>query len=55
VARHAYLLENGHVVMEGASEALKKNPDIQDFYLGGAEARNYHEVKHYRRRKRWLA
>jgi len=55
VARHAYLLENGRVVMEGASEVLKKNPDIQDFYLGGAEARNYHEVKHYRRRKRWLA
>ena len=55
VARHAYLLENGRVVMEGASEVLKENPDIQDFYLGGAEARNYHEVKHYRRRKRWLA
>jgi branched-chain amino acid transport system ATP-binding protein len=55
VARHAYLLENGHVVMEGASAVLKKNPDIQDFYLGGAGARDYHEVKHYRRRKRWLA
>jgi len=55
VAQHAYLLENGRVVMEGPSAVLKKNPDIQDFYLGGAEARNYHEVKHYRRRKRWLA
>ncbi len=55
VAHHAYLLENGHVVMEGASDALKRNPDIKDFYLGGAGGRNYHEVKHYRRRKRWLA
>jgi branched-chain amino acid transport system ATP-binding protein len=55
VAQHAYMLENGRVVMEGASEVLKRNPDIQDFYLGGAGGRNYHEVKHYRRRKRWLA
>jgi branched-chain amino acid transport system ATP-binding protein len=55
VVHHAYLLENGRVVMEGASDVLKKNPDIKDFYLVGAGARNYHEVKHYRRRKRWLA
>jgi branched-chain amino acid transport system ATP-binding protein len=55
VVHHAYLLENGRVVMEGASDVLKKNPDIKDFYLAGAGALNYHEVKHYRRRKRWLA
>jgi branched-chain amino acid transport system ATP-binding protein len=57
VVHHAYLLENGRVVMEGASDVLKENPDIKDFYLAGvgAGARNYHEVKHYRRRKRWLA
>ena len=55
IAQRAYLLENGRVVMEGAADVLKKNPDVQDFYLGGAGGRNYHEVKHYRRRKRWLA
>ncbi|MBE3598417.1 MAG: ABC transporter ATP-binding protein [Limnochordaceae bacterium] len=50
---HAYLLENGRVVMDGPSQALKENPDIQEFYLGG-HGKSYHEVKHYRRRKRWL-
>ncbi len=55
VVDHAYLIENGHVVMSGAAATLKSNPDVQDFYLGGSERVNYHEVKHYRRRKRWLA
>ncbi|WP_099867372.1 ABC transporter ATP-binding protein [Pararhizobium haloflavum] len=55
IVRHAYLIENGHVVMSGAADVLRQNPDVQEFYLGGAGKVNYHEVKHYRRRKRWLA
>jgi branched-chain amino acid transport system ATP-binding protein len=55
VADHAYLIENGHVVMSGTAEAIKQNPDVQEFYLGGGERVDYHNVKHYRRRKRWLA
>lgn len=56
VADHAYLIENGNVVMSGSAETLKKNPDVQEFYLGGGGERvDYHNVKHYRRRKRWLA
>jgi branched-chain amino acid transport system ATP-binding protein len=53
--RHAYLIENGHVVMSGDAATLKENPDIQEFYLGGHDRVDYHNVKHYRRRKRWLA
>ena len=55
VVGRAYLIENGQVVMSGAAEVLKSNPDVQDFYLGGAGKVDYRNVKHYRRRKRWLA
>ncbi len=55
IVDHAYLIENGRIVMSGAAAALKRNPDIQEFYLGGAEHKDYRAVKHYRRRKRWLA
>ncbi|MBX6425813.1 MAG: ABC transporter ATP-binding protein [Variibacter sp.] len=55
VVTDAYLIENGRVVMSGKAEALKQNPDIQEFYLGGSGKKDYHAVKHYRRRKRWLA
>lgn len=55
VAHSAYLLEQGRVVMSGTAEVLRANPDIQDAYLGGAKQVDYHAVKHYRRRKRWLA
>lgn len=57
LADHGYVLEGGRVVLEGSSEQLRANEDIQEFYLGreaGGERRNYREVKHYRRRKRWL-
>ena len=54
VVSHGYLIENGRVVMHDNAEAMKKNPDIQEFYLGGAEGHNFHDIKHYRRRKRWL-
>jgi branched-chain amino acid transport system ATP-binding protein len=55
VVHRAYLIENGRVVMSGSSEELKRNPDIQAFYLGGAGSKDYTAVKHYRRRKRWLS
>jgi branched-chain amino acid transport system ATP-binding protein len=55
IVTDAYLIENGRIVMNGRAADLKRNPDIQEFYLGGAEHKDYHAVKHYRRRKRWLA
>jgi branched-chain amino acid transport system ATP-binding protein len=55
IVDHAYLVENGHIVMSGAASVLKENPDVQEFYLGGTGKVDYHNVKHYRRRKRWLA
>jgi branched-chain amino acid transport system ATP-binding protein len=57
LADHAYVLEGGRVVLEGTAEQLRANEDIQEFYLGhqaGGERHNYREIKHYRRRKRWL-
>ena len=55
VVSHGYLMENGRIVMHDSAEAMKKNPDIQEFYLGGAEGRDFHQIKHYSRRKRWLS
>ena len=55
VVSHGYLMENGRIVMHDTSQAMKENPDIQEFYLGGTEGgKNFHDIKHYRRRKRWL-
>jgi len=55
IVSEGYLIENGRVVMHGTAEALKSNSDIQEFYLGGGEGTNFHTVKHYSRRKRWLS
>tara|TARA_R110001599_G_scaffold150915_9_gene335142 strand:+ start:155 stop:946 length:792 start_codon:yes stop_codon:yes gene_type:complete len=55
IVSHGYLIENGRVVMHDKAEILKNNPDIQEFYLGGSEGKNFNDIKHYRRRKRWLA
>jgi branched-chain amino acid transport system ATP-binding protein len=58
VASYGYIVENGRIVMDGPVEVLRDNPDIKEFYLGLTEVgsrRNYREVKHYRRRKRWLS
>lgn len=55
IVDHAYLIDNGRIVMSGTSQALAQNPDVQEFYLGGTGRVDYHNVKHYRRRKRWLA
>lgn len=58
VARYAYVLESGRIVMDGESERLRENPDIRDFYLGltdlGAR-KSFRAVKHYKRRKRWVS
>jgi branched-chain amino acid transport system ATP-binding protein len=57
IADHGYVMENGRVVLEGPAEALKDNADIKEFYLGLTEVgarKSYRDVKHYRRRKRWL-
>ncbi|MCP5424191.1 MAG: ABC transporter ATP-binding protein [Gammaproteobacteria bacterium] len=52
-----YILENGRVVMQGSAEELSRNEDVKEFYLGlGSSGRkSFRDVKHYRRRKRWLA
>jgi branched-chain amino acid transport system ATP-binding protein len=58
VAPHAYVMENGRIVMDDTSEKLKENPDIRDFYLGLTDVggrKSFRDVKHYKRRKRWLA
>ena len=55
VAAHAYLIENGRVVMSGSAEVVKANPDVAEAYLGGNHRVDYLAVKHYRRRKRWLS
>lgn len=54
IADHAYVLENGRVVLDGTPERLLAHQDIQEFYLGGGGARrSYREVKQYRRSRRW--
>lgn len=55
VVSHGYLMENGRIVMHDCAEAMKRNPDIQEFYLGGREGQDFSEIKHYSRRKRWLS
>ena len=55
IVSRGYLIENGRVVMHDTAERLKANSDIKEFYLGGSHAKSFHDVKHYRRRKRWLS
>ena len=58
VAPYAYVMETGRIVMDDPSEKLRENEDIKDFYLGmGAkgEKKSFRDVKHYKRRKRWLS
>jgi branched-chain amino acid transport system ATP-binding protein len=56
-AKYGYILESGRVVLDGEAAALRENEDVKEFYLGiAAEGRkSFREVKHYKRRKRWLA
>jgi branched-chain amino acid transport system ATP-binding protein len=55
-ARYGYILENGRVVMDGEAKSLAENEDVKEFYLGIAEGKkkSFRDVKHYKRRKRWL-
>jgi branched-chain amino acid transport system ATP-binding protein len=58
IADTGYVMENGKIVMTGPASMLKDNEDVKEFYMGlsvGGERKSYREVKHYRRRKRWLA
>ena len=56
-ADYGYILETGRVVMDGVASELAQNEDVKEFYLGLSTAgrKSFREVKHYRRRKRWLA
>jgi branched-chain amino acid transport system ATP-binding protein len=56
-ATYGYILENGRVVLDGEAKALRENEDVKEFYLGVAEGKrkSFRDVKHYKRRKRWLA
>jgi branched-chain amino acid transport system ATP-binding protein len=56
IAEFGYVMENGSIVLEGPADALRENADIKEFYLGisSGEKKSFRDVKHYRRRKRWL-
>jgi branched-chain amino acid transport system ATP-binding protein len=57
VAHTGYIMETGKVVIDGPAEKLAADPDVREFYLGmgGGEMRSFRDVKHYKRRKRWLS
>ena len=56
-AHYGYILENGRVVLDGKADDLRQNEDVKEFFLGlsASGRKSYREVKHYKRRKRWLA
>lgn len=56
-AKYGYILESGRVVLDGEASALRENEDVKEFYLGvaGEGRKSFKDVKHYKRRKRWLA
>jgi branched-chain amino acid transport system ATP-binding protein len=58
IAHYAYIMEGGRVVLEGEPDVLRQNEDVKEFYLGLTEVgqrKSYRDVKHYKRRKRWLS
>jgi branched-chain amino acid transport system ATP-binding protein len=58
VAHHAYIMESGRIVLDGTPDELKSNADVREFYLGLTDVggrKSYRDVKHYKRRKRWLS
>ena len=59
IADYGYIMETGKVVMDGDPQKLLKDEDVQEFYLGlhgeGGERKSFRDVKHYKRRKRWLS
>jgi len=57
IADYGYVMESGKIVLDGSADKLKDNEDVKEFYLGLSglgEKRRYKDVKHYKRRKRWL-
>lgn len=57
-AQYGYIMENGKIVLDGSAERVMENEDIKEFYLGLSEVgkkKSYRNVKHYKRRKRWLS
>ena len=57
VADHGYIMEQGRIVLEGSAQELRENPDVKEFYLGLGDSgsrKSFRDVKHYKRRKRWL-
>jgi branched-chain amino acid transport system ATP-binding protein len=57
IADYGYVMENGRIVLDGTQKDLRENEDVKEFYMGLSEVgkkKSYREVKHYRRRKRWL-
>jgi branched-chain amino acid transport system ATP-binding protein len=57
IADYGYVMENGRIVLGGPAEKLRDNEDVKEFYMGLSAVgsrKSYREVKHYRRRKRWL-
>ena len=57
IASYGYVIENGRVVLDGTADFLKNNEDVKEFYIGLSAMgvkKSYREVKHYKRRKRWL-
>jgi len=57
IAHYGYIMENGRIVLDGPADKLRENEDVKEFYLGLSEIgkrKSYREVKHYKRRKRWL-
>ena len=57
IADYGYVMESGRIVLEGQAQALRENEDVREFYLGldrEGERKSFREVKHYKRRKRWL-
>ena len=58
IADYGYIMENGKIVLDGDSKKLAENEDVKEFYLGLSEIgdkKSYRDVKHYKRRKRWLS
>ncbi|HVF11589.1 MAG TPA: ABC transporter ATP-binding protein, partial [Actinomycetota bacterium] len=58
IADHGYVLETGKMVMDKPAQELREDEDIQEFYLGlkkEGDAKSFRDVKHYKRKKRWLS
>jgi branched-chain amino acid transport system ATP-binding protein len=58
LAQHGYVMENGRIVLDDTCDKLRQNADVREFYMGlsaRGEAKSYRNIKHYKRRKRWLS